>query len=251
MIKNVARVLFGKKRKIQRQKPEESWHQRTTEATALRGHFIALLWSSEVHRTQFHHNNGKEGRRDKRGLSLLLNPFTAGRSVAWGWANNSRPPQEKVMTNSELQLIHLLPGNSFLPLSLSHTPCCYLHYKNHIGTRAPSVNEQMESAAFPDQEEAIGSFTSALKPTAASSLCLTTSAPPFPSLPVSLPVSLSSPGNMDGLLHICKWITLFVEIFFFVRVWIVKKKKKKKERRRGCERERVLLPSHCFLFFSL
>lgn len=41
------------------------------EAAALRGHFIALLWSSEVHRAQFHHNNGKEGRRDKRGLSLL------------------------------------------------------------------------------------------------------------------------------------------------------------------------------------
>lgn len=54
------------------------------EATALRGHFIALLWSSEVHRAQFHHNNGKEGRRDKRGLSLLLNPFTTGRSVAGG-----------------------------------------------------------------------------------------------------------------------------------------------------------------------
>lgn len=41
------------------------------EAPALRDHFIALLWSSEVHRAQFHHNNGKEGRRDKRGLSLL------------------------------------------------------------------------------------------------------------------------------------------------------------------------------------
>lgn len=61
---------------------KESSLQKTTEATALRGHFIASLWSSEVHQAQFHHNNGKEGHRDKRGLSLLLNPFTTGRSVA-------------------------------------------------------------------------------------------------------------------------------------------------------------------------
>lgn len=96
-----------KKRKIQRQKLEESWHQRTTEATALRGHFIALLWSSEVHRAQFHHNNGKEGRRDKRGLSLLLNPFSTGRSVAWG-TERTTPGHlrsgEGGITNSQSQL---------------------------------------------------------------------------------------------------------------------------------------------------
>lgn len=50
----------------------EAGRELTSEdVTALRGHFIALLWSSEVHRAQFHHNNGKEGRRDKRGLSLV------------------------------------------------------------------------------------------------------------------------------------------------------------------------------------
>lgn len=64
-------VLVERKERIRQQKLEESWHQRTTEAAALRGHFIALLWSSEVHQAQFHHNNGKEGRGDKRGLSLL------------------------------------------------------------------------------------------------------------------------------------------------------------------------------------
>lgn len=50
----------------------EAGRELTSEdATALRGHFIASLWSSEVHRAQFHHNNGEEGRRDKRGLSLV------------------------------------------------------------------------------------------------------------------------------------------------------------------------------------
>ncbi|MEQ2186432.1 hypothetical protein GOODEAATRI_028363 [Goodea atripinnis] len=73
----------GKREKIKQLKLKKSSLLRTMEAAALRGHFIALLWSSEVHRTQFHHNNGKEGRRDKRGLSLLLNPFAASRSVAY------------------------------------------------------------------------------------------------------------------------------------------------------------------------
>lgn len=42
-----------------------------TEPVALRGHFNALLWSSEVQRAQFQRNNDKEGRRDK-GVSLCL-----------------------------------------------------------------------------------------------------------------------------------------------------------------------------------
>lgn len=63
----------------------------------------------------------------------------------------------------------------------------------------------MESAAFPDQEEAVGSFTSALSHTELHCSLLFHLCP-------SLSVSLSSSGNMERLLHICKWITLFVEI---------------------------------------
>lgn len=72
----------------------------------------------------------------------------------------------------------------------------------------------MESAAFPDQEEAVGSFTSALSHTELHCSLLFHLCP-------SLSVSLSSSGNMERLLHICKWITLFVEILC-VCVWILK-----------------------------
>lgn len=66
------------------------------------------------------------------------------------------------------------------------------------------MSGQMESAAFPDQEGAVGSFTSALSHTEIHCSLLSACVLPSLPLPSRLSLSLSSTGNMDGLLHICK-----------------------------------------------
>lgn len=76
---------------------------------------ILLLYCGQVRCTELNsNNNGKKGRRDKRGLSLLLNPFTTGRSVAWGTEREHQATSGEAtgMTNSQPQRIYLLYDNS-------------------------------------------------------------------------------------------------------------------------------------------
>lgn len=102
----------------------------------------------------------------------------------------------------------------------THTHLISLHSKNNTCTWTPIRTYQwadgvgLLSLTRKKQYVASPQPCLTLKYTAACSLSFHL----CPSLSFSLPPS--STGNMDRLLHICKWITLCVEIFFCV--WIVK-----------------------------
>jgi len=219
-----ARVFLEKKENI----AEESWHQRTTEASALRGHFIALLWSSEVHQAQFHHNNGKEGRRDKRGLSLLLNPFTAGRSVSRGTERTTPGQLRSSEGNDKRRVVAHVPAVWQL---LIHTHPVTLQSPRYTHTH------HIRMAAFLEQEEAVGSFTSASSHTEMHCRRLSMSFHLCPSFSLSLPPL----GTWTG------YYTFTSEFHFLlcVFVWILKMGKEG-VRGKGCSPAIAL-----FLFFSL
>lgn len=101
------------------------------------------------------------------------------------------------MTNSESQLIYQLHNNSshahFVPRTVKMIHAHKPHKNLSVGrwSRLPLLTRRKQSVASPQP-------CLTLKHTAARSLCLSISAPPSPAL------RLSSTGNMDRLLHICK-----------------------------------------------
>lgn len=67
---------------------------------ALRGHFIALLWSSEVQPAQFQHNNDKEGHRDKGVYLCLLTPSLLNTHTPLWNHKHKRHPYTHSVSNS-------------------------------------------------------------------------------------------------------------------------------------------------------
>lgn len=180
----------------------------------------------------------KRATETKGGYPCFLTPsLQADRSPGALSEHQATSGEALGVINSKSEHLFLLYNNS------AHVHILYLTQWNNACTLTTweSINEQVELTAFPDQEEAVGSFTSALAHTEIHCSRLCESVRLCPSLS-SLPLSLSSTGNTDRLPHICKWITLFVKIFCVC--WI-EKNGEEGVRGKGCSCH----PS--FLFFSL
>lgn len=140
-------------------------------------------------------------RRQKRAIPASLTPSLLADQSPWAHREQHQATsgEARGIENSKLQLVWK---------RLVHT-CCCLHRENktkqYIHTNHIKIYPWTDGVSFPDQEEAAGSFTSALSHSELHVSLLFHFCP-------SLSFSLSSSGSMKRLLHICKWITLFVEI---------------------------------------